>query len=291
MTGKNERAMRSPLEQARRRFAKNRAALAACLFLLLLVVVAATSPLFQGGLLCDPAAQDLSAALRPPSASHPFGTDALGRDVLARTIAGARISLLVGLLATLVTLVIGVAYGSIAGFAGGAADTIMMRAVDVLYTLPFIFFVILLLSLFERSFLMLFAALGAVQWLTMARMVRGQILSLKERDFVSAARAVGAGPIRIVSRHLLPNALGIVIVYATLTVPVIILQESFLSFLGLTVPGQEHSWGTLLSEAVECVNPVNISWWLIVFPGSALTATLLALNFLGDGLRNALDPR
>jgi len=151
--------------------------------------------------------------------------------------------------------------------------------------------VILLLSLFERSFLLLFIALGAVQWLTMARVVRGQVLSLKERDYISAVRALGGNTSRILFRHLLPNLLGIIVVYATLTVPVIILQEAFLAFLGLTVPGQEHSWGMLINEGIDAINPVRISWWLIVFPGMFLTLTLLTLNFLGDGLRDAFDPR
>ena len=281
----------SPARLALRRLRRNRAAAIAAGFLLLLALTALVTPLFEGWLIADPDTQNLSGTLLPPSVRHLFGTDALGRDLLARTLAGSRLSLSIGLLATLVTLLIGVSYGAAAGYFGGALDNVMMRAVDILYTLPFIFLVIMLLGLFERSFLLLFAALGAVQWLTMARMVRGQVLSLKERDFVSAALASGAGHLRILWKHLLPNTLGVVVVYATLTVPVIVLQEAFLSFLGLTVPGQEHSWGMLINEGIDAVNPVKISWWLICFPGFFLTATLLSLNFIGDGLRDALDPR
>ncbi|MFH0920795.1 MAG: ABC transporter permease [Fibrobacterota bacterium] len=281
----------SPGLLALRRLRRNRAAVVAGFFLTLLVLMAFAGPFLQGRLFPDPDAQNLSAALLSPAAQHPFGTDALGRDLLARTVAGSRLSLSIGLLATLVTLIIGVSYGAVAGYFGGAVDNFLMRAVDVLYTLPFIFLVILLLGLFERSFLLLFAALGAVQWLTMARVVRGQVLSLKERDFVSAARASGAGTFRILWKHLLPNTLGVVVIYATLTVPVIVLQEAFLSFLGLTVPGQEHSWGMLINEGIDAVNPVKIAWWLICFPGFFLSATLLSLNFLGDGLRDALDPK
>ncbi len=270
---------------------RNKAAAAALVFLLLLVLLALSGAIFEGKILPDPNSQDLSQKLLSPTLSHPFGTDVLGRDLLARTVAGARISLLIGLLATLTTIIIGVTYGAVAGYFGGSIDNFLMRVVDVLYTLPFIFLVILLLGLFERSFALLFIALGAVQWLTMSRVVRGEVLSLKERDFVNAARAIGGSHGRILFSHILPNILSIVIVYATLTVPVIILQEAFLSFLGLTVPGQEHSWGMLINEGIDAINPVKISWWLILFPGLFLTSTLLALNFLGDGLRDAFDPK
>lgn len=293
MPEKNEACVIAPAAPpaAFRRLLRNRAAAVSLFFLLALSAFACVSPLLEGRLYAKPETQNLSLKLLPPGPGHLLGTDALGRDILARTAAGARISLFIGILATLVTLVIGVAYGAAAGYFGGAVDDLMMRVVDVLYALPFIFLVILLLGLFERSFLLLFAALGAVQWLTMARVVRGQVLSLRERDFVAAARATGAGPLRILGRHILPNVAGIVIVYATLTVPVIILQEAFLSFLGLTVPGQEHSWGVLVSEGIDALNPVKVAWWLIVFPGAAISSTLLALNFLGDGLRDAYDPR
>lgn len=276
---------------ALRKMVRNKAAVVAGIFLILLILLAVLSPLLEGGVMANPGAQNLSRKLMAPNHSHPFGTDALGRDLLARTVAGARISLLIGLLATLTTILIGVTYGAVAGYFGGAVDNIMMRVVDILYTLPFIFLVILLLGLFERSFVLLFVALGAVQWLTMSRVVRGEVLTLKERDYVNAARTLGGSHTRILLRHLLPNVLSIIIVYATLTVPVIILQEAFLAFLGLTVPGQEHSWGMLINEAIDAINPVKISWWLIFFPGIFLTVTLLSLNFLGDGLRDAFDPK
>jgi oligopeptide transport system permease protein len=201
---------------------------------------------------------------------------------------GARVSLAVGVLATAVSLAIGVSYGAVAGYLGGRADQLMMRLVDVLYGLPFMFFVIILMVVFGRNIVNLFIALGAVQWLTMSRIVRGQILSLKAREFVQAVRALGAGPVFILARHLVPNAAGPIIVYATLTVPAMMLEEAFLSFLGLGVQPPMASWGSLASEGAAAMEPYP---WLIIFPGIALTLTLFALNFLGDGLRDALDPQ
>lgn len=231
---------------------------------------------------------DLPYGAKPPTWAHPFGTDELGRDLLARILHGARISFAVGILATVVSLTIGVTYGSVAGFRGGRLDHAMMRLVDILYGLPFMFLVILLMVLFGRNILNLFVALGAVQWLTMARIVRGQVLSLRARDFVLSAHAMGASPRRVLARHLLPNALGPIVVYATLTVPAIMLEEAFLSFLGLGVQPPMASWGSLAAEGAAAMEAYP---WLIVFPGLALTLTLLSLNFLGDGLRDALDPR
>jgi oligopeptide transport system permease protein len=269
-----------------KRLRRNRAAVASAVFLGVLAIVSFTAPWLPG--LADPAAQDLRLSATPPSADHWFGTDELGRDVFARVIYGGRISLLVGIVATLVSLLIGVTWGAVAGYRGGKLDEFMMRVVDVLYSLPYIFLVILLLVFFSRSILMLFVALGLVQWLTMARIVRGQVLSLKNQTFVEAARALGAGDGSIIFRHIVPNTLGPVIVYTTLTVPAVILQEAFLSFLGLGVQPPAASWGTLVSDGARMI---ALFPWLVVFPGVALSLTLLCFNFLGDGLRDALDPQ
>jgi oligopeptide transport system permease protein len=231
---------------------------------------------------------NLPYGAKPPSWTHPLGTDELGRDLLTRVLYGARISFAVGILATAVSLTIGVSYGAIAGFRGGRVDHAMMRLVDILYGLPFMFFVILLMVFFGRNILNLFIALGAVQWLTMARIVRGQALSLRVREFVLAAHAMGAAPGRVLVRHLLPNAIGPIVVYATLTVPAIMLEEAFLSFLGLGVQPPMASWGSLAAEGAAAMEAYP---WLIIFPGAALTLTLLSLNFLGDGLRDAFDPQ
>lgn len=224
----------------------------------------------------------------PPDQNHFFGTDASGRDLLTRTLHGGRISLMVGLLATLVSLLIGVLYGATAGYLGGKIDGFMMRIVDVLYALPFMFFVILLMVYFGRSIFLIFIAIGAVEWLTMARIVRGQTLSLKKRAFIQAATVNGAGSLTIIRRHIIPNTLGPVIVYATLTVPQVILFESFLSFLGLGVQEPMTSWGVLIAEGASQMESAP---WMLLFPASFLALTLFALNFIGDGLRDALDPQ
>ena len=232
--------------------------------------------------------QDLNNTFAAPGSTHLFGTDNLGRDLFARVLHGGRISLAVGFLATAVSLIIGVAYGMTSGYLGGKIDALMMRIVDILYSLPFTIFVILLMVLFGRNFVLLFIAIGAVEWLTMARITRGQTLSLKQAEFIEAARALGYSHKRILFRHILPNLIGPVIVYATLTVPAVMLLEAVLSFLGLGVQAPMSSWGSLIKEGSE---KMDIAPWLIFFPGLFFSLTLLALNFLGDGLRDALDPK
>jgi oligopeptide transport system permease protein len=226
----------------------------------------------------------------PPSlvTGHWFGTDDVGRDLFVRTLYGGRISLLVGLAATLVSLVIGIAWGATAGYIGGRTDQVMMRTVDVVYAMPFMFFVILLMVFFGRNILLIFVAVGAVNWLDMARIVRGQTLSLKKKEFIEAARAGGVSNFNIVRRHIVPNLLGVVIVYVTLTIPQVILVESFLSFLGLGVQEPMTSWGALVNDGAQAMESAP---WALIFPALFLALTLFCFNFLGDGLRDALDPR
>ena len=258
----------------------------------LLLVITLACTLLPGLLALDPVLTDPASRHLPPSADHPFGTDALGRDLLARVLVGGRTSLAIGLAATASAVLIGVLVGAVAGLYGGRVDELLMRFVDFLYGVPYMFLVILVMLLFSDTArgepVPVFLALGLVQWLTMARIVRGQVLSLRGQDYVLAARALGASDGVILVRHLLPNTLGPIIVYATLTVPAVIILESFLSFLGL---GVALSWGQLVAEGVSVVNPLRSSWWLLFWPGLFLAATLMALNFLGDGLRDALDPR
>jgi len=231
---------------------------------------------------------DLQLGAAAPSREHWFGTDALGRDLLSRCLYGGQISLAVGIVGTLVSLIVGVFYGAISGYRGGRTDELMMRFVDFMYSLPYLFLVIILLVFFSSSIVMLFVALGLVQWLTMSRIVRGQVLSLKNAEFVQAARLAGSGPLAIVFRHLLPNMVGPIVVYATLTVPTVILQEAFLSFLGLGVQPPRSSWGTLINDGAGVM---GLFPWMLIFPAVILAAVLFSLNFLGDGLRDALDPR
>ena len=276
---------RSLFKDAFLRLTTNKLALFSLIYIISLVVIALVTPFIAP---YDYAYQDLAIGASPPSADHLLGTDTLGRDLLTRMMYGSRISLMVGFLATSVALVIGVIWGTIAGFAGGKVDAIMMRIVDTLYGIPFIILIILLMVIFGRNLILLFLAIGAVEWLTMARIVRSQVLNLSKQEFILSAEAMGVNKSSIVFRHLIPNAMGPVIVYATLTVPQIMLLESFLSFLGLGVQPPLSSWGLLIRDGAVSMEEY---WWLLIFPSLAFSLTLFSLNFIGDGLRDAIDPR
>ncbi len=296
---------RGPACQAIRRFARNRGALVSALFLGVFIALILVWPWV--GCQAPDAISDLQFVA--PGSGHWFGTDVHGRDLFTRVMYGARISLLVGAVGAAVSLVIGVIWGAAAGYLGGRVDGAMMRIVDVLYALPSIIFVIVLITTLNAAvdgwvsrglsarggailkFAGLFGGLGAVSWLTMARIVRGEVLSLRTRPFVQASRALGAGHIRVVFHHILPNVVGIVIVYLALTVPAVVLYESFLSYLGLGIQPPQASLGSLIAEGAAQINPIRIYWWMIAFPAGTLMVVLLALNFVGDGLRDALDPR
>lgn len=266
---------------------QNKAALFSFVTMALMVVLVIFGPLLSPFAIDQTDWYQLSA--RPSiSSGHIFGTDDLGRDLFVRVMYGGRISLMVGLVATMVSVFIGVSYGAIAGYLGGKTDAIMMRIVDVLYAMPFLFFVILLMVFFGRSILLIFIAIGAVNWLDIARIVRGQTLNLKGKEFVDAARAGGVSTPKIVFKHIVPNLLGLVVVYVALTVPQVILVESFLSFLGLGVQEPMTSWGALVNQGAK---QMETSPWMLVFPGLFLATTLFCFNFIGDGLRDALDPR
>jgi oligopeptide transport system permease protein len=279
----------SPVHLAMQRLARNRLAVAGGVLLVGMCLSCLLLPALLG---LD--AERTQPALRnlPPSARFWFGTDALGRDLLARVLVGGRTSLLVGLAGTAVSILVGVSYGAVSGFYGGKVDEAMMRFVDFMYGLPYMFLVILIMLMFSETargeMLPVFLALGLVQWLTMARIVRGQVLTLRHQEFVLAAELLGASDFRILVRHLMPNVVGVIVVYATLMVPSVIILESFLSFLGL---GVALSWGQLVSDGVAVVNPVRSYWWLLLWPSAFLGITLLSLNFIGDGLRDALDPK
>jgi len=267
------------------RLRKNKLALLGLAILVFLAVVSVLTPWIAP---YGYEEQNLALGAAPPSWNHWFGTDIFGRDLLTRVMWGGRMSLMVGFVATGVALVIGVLWGTVAGYAGGRVDAIMMRLVDILYALPFMIFIILLMVVFGRNIILLFLAIGAVEWLTMARIVRGQVQNLRRQEFVEAAQSLGLSRWRIIRKHLIPNTLGPVIVYTTLTIPSVMLLEAFLSFLGLGVQPPESSWGLLINYGVETMEEYP---WLLIFPGLALSITLFSLNFLGDGLRDALDPR
>jgi peptide/nickel transport system permease protein/oligopeptide transport system permease protein len=287
------------------RVKKNPAAVVSAVFLTAIVAACVVVPFFLPSALGDPSAIQYA----PPSWDHPFGTDLNGRDLLYRVLTGGRVSLLVGLCGALVSLFIGTAWGLVAGYAGGGIDSFMMRVVDVLYSVPRLIFLLIAINAFNAGLqewasregwvwlvqssriAILIVTLGLIEWLTMARIIRGQVLSLKERQFVTAARALGQSHIKILTRHLLPNLAGMIFVYLTLTIPAVIIDESFLSFLGLGIQAPQASWGSLLADGAGAINPVRSFWWLLVFPASAMALTLLALNFLGDALRDAFDSK
>jgi oligopeptide transport system permease protein len=286
---------RSLWVDARRRLLKNRAAVAGIIILALVALLALLAPLLSPFaydevnydiIACAPSWWPAEAACHAPG--HIFGTDSVGRDLFVRVLFGARVSLAVGVVATLVSLLIGVLYGAVAGYLGGRTDALMMRVVDILYSLPFVFFVIILMVMFDRNFILLFVAIGAVEWLTMARIVRGQTLSIKQKEFIEAARAGGVSPFAIITRHIIPNVVGPVMVYVTLTVPGVILTESFLSFLGLGIQEPLTSWGVLISDGAD---QMETAPWMLLFPALFMAVTLFCFNYIGDGLRDALDPK
>jgi oligopeptide transport system permease protein len=272
-------------QDAWRRLRRNRLAVCGLFVLVLFIAIALLTPWIAP---YGYAQQNLELGATPPSSSHWLGTDVFGRDLLTLVMYGGRVSLAVGFIATAVALLIGVTWGAIAGYAGGRVDAVMMRIVDILYALPFMIFIVLLMVVFGRNLLLLFLAIGAVEWLTMARIMRAQVQSLRQQEFVEAAISLGLSPAAIIRRHVVPNALGPIIVYTTLTIPSVMLLEAFLSFLGLGVQPPQTSWGLLISYGAESMEEYP---WLLVFPGLALTLTLFSLNFLGDGLRDALDVR
>lgn len=267
------------------RLKKNRAAVVGGAVLITMVLLALFTPLIAP---YSYEAQNLDLGASAPSAAHWLGTDIFGRDLLTQILYGGRISLAVGFIATSVALIIGVTWGAVAGYVGGRIDAAMMRFVDILYALPFMIFIILLMVVFGRNILLLFLAIGAVEWLTMARIMRTQVQALRQQEFVEAAISLGLSPRAIIFKHIIPNAIGPIIVYTTLTIPSVMLLEAFLSFLGLGIQPPQTSWGLLISYGAETMEEYP---WLLIFPGLALTITLFSLNFLGDGLRDALDVR
>jgi oligopeptide transport system permease protein len=278
---------RSLWADARRRFMHNKAAVTGFVVLVIIALLCFGAP-YLGLRAQDEIDWEMISVPPDFAKGYYFGTDQNGRDLFVRTLYGGQVSLIVGFVATLVSLVIGTLWGATAGFIGGRVDNVMMRIVDILYSIPFIFFVILLTVVFNKSMVLIYLAIGAVSWLDMARIVRGQTISIRRKEFIEAAHASGVSNWRIITRHIIPNCLGPVVVYMTLTVPAVILTESFLSFLGMGVQEPYSSWGMLISEGVDAM---EIAPWAVVFPSAVMVVTLLALNFVGDGLRDALDPK
>jgi oligopeptide transport system permease protein len=278
---------RSPLRDARLRFQRNRAAVASVVVLMLITLACVFGPMLLPNAYDS---VDWNLMSNPPTRAnwHLFGTDELGRDLLVRTLIGGRISLMVGVLATLVSVSIGVVWGAVAGFAGGRVDSLMMRIVDMAYAVPYLLIAILVVTIFGRDILLVVAAIAAFSWLDMARVVRGQTLSIKSREYVEAARAIGVPTWRIIFQHVVPNLMGVVVIYTSILVPGVILTESVLSFLGLGVQEPMTSWGVLIHDGA---NVMGASPWMILFPAGALSITLYCANFIGDGLRDALDPK
>lgn len=299
MTGAVE--SRSPLRQAIRRYWRNRFALICGGIFLLLVALSVVVPLVTG---YDPTVGKLEEQFQGPNGKHPFGTDAMGRDLLTRTFWGCRVTFLIGIGATLISVVVGILYGGVSGYAGGNVDNWMMRFVDVLYGLPLLVYTMLLITVFgtfweevgftsetkwKWNIIIIFVAVGSIGWLTTARIVRGQVLSLKEQEYVQSARALGARGMRVLFVHIVPNLLGPVVVYSTLTLPSVMLFESFISFLGLGVQAPQASLGILIDDGVKQIIPSEIYWWILAFPSAVLAVSLFCLNAVGDGLRDALD--
>jgi len=276
---------RSLWQDAASRLLKNKFAIIGLCVLLVMMVAALFADLISNYSYEE---QNLDLGASPPSSDHWLGTDTLGRDLFTRILYGGRVSLMVGFLATAVALTIGVIWGLVSGYMGGLVDNIMMRTVDILYAIPFTIFIILLMVVFGRNIYLLFLAIGAVEWLTMARVVRGQVLSIRNQEYIDAAITMGLNKRQIIFRHILPNILGPIIVYTTLTIPNVILLESFLSFLGLGVQPPQSSWGVLIANGVVTMEEYP---WLLTYPALVLSLTLFSLNFLGDGLRDALDPK
>jgi oligopeptide transport system permease protein len=286
MSRKKKSAQKSSLwADSWKQLKKNHAAIAGLVILVLLILASLAAPWLTTYSYEE---MDLALGASRPSAEHWLGTDTSGRDLLTRLLYGGRVSFLVAICATAVSLLIGVPYGAISGYVGGRLDAVMMRIVDILYTMPFTILVIILVVVFGRNIVLLFAAIGAIQWLVMARIIRGQVLALRRQAFVEAATAIGSSHRRIIFKHIIPNVLGIIIVYTTLTIPRVMLMETFLSFLGLGIQPPKSSWGLLIKDGASVMETYP---WLLIIPAVVFSLTLFSMNFLGDGLRDALDPR